>query len=155
MCDEDRVPDQAAGQDQTADKTTEPDDPSRFDAPPLPAGVAVVVAGVLCGFITVAMVWLSERACDASRGTPNCGALGLPLLLLTVVVTIVLGTVMLRRLMQPNAGMVAFLGVCFTLLVVVGVLSDHLFTPWTVLVIPVLTAVTFLAARFVSGKLES
>jgi hypothetical protein len=32
---------------------------------------------------------------------------------------------------------------------------SRFFTPWTVLVIPVLTAVTFLAARFVSGKLES
>jgi hypothetical protein len=137
----------------TAEQTE--DDGSRWDAPPLPPTVAVVVAGILCGFLTVGFVWLSERGCDASRGTPSCGALGLPLLILTVVVTIVAGAYMLRRLMQPNPVLVAFLGVTFMLLIVVGLLADRLFTPWSLLVVPALTAATFLVARFVAGKLEA
>lgn len=130
-------------------------DGSRWDAPPLPPTVAVGVAGILCGFVTVAFVWLSERGCDASRGTPTCGSLGLPLLLVTVVATVLAGFYMLRRLMQPNPGLVAFLGTGFMLLIVVGLLADRLFTPWSLLVVPTLTATTFLVARFVAARLEA
>jgi hypothetical protein len=124
------------------------------DAPPLPDAVSVAVTGVLCGFVMVGFVWLAERGCDVARGTPNCGGWGLPLLVLAVVTTIVAGVVMLRRLRHPNAGLIAFLGVCFMLIAVLGAFSNRLFTAWTVLVLPTLTAVTFLLARAVVARLK-
>lgn len=137
---------------------TEPDDEpylgvGRFDAPPLPPMAAVVLAGVVCGLATVGLVWLSQRGCDAARNTSSCGSMGLPLLLLIVAGTIVLGVLLLRRLLVPRAGLTAFLGVCFSLLVMLAVLSRWLFSPWMVLVVPVTVALTFVAARLVVSRL--
>lgn len=129
-------------------------DEGRFDAPPLPPLLVLAVVGVLCGFATVALVWLSERGCERVRDTPNCGALGFPLLVLTVVVTIVLGALALSRLAMPHPRLVAFLGVMFMLLIVLAFLSDRLSSTWTLLVVPVLTAVTFLVAHLIAGRLE-
>jgi prepilin signal peptidase PulO-like enzyme (type II secretory pathway) len=126
----------------------------RYDAPPLPPLLIQAVVGLLAGFVTIGLVWLSERGCDQVRDSPNCGAAGFPLLILTVVVTIVLAAVALTRLAMPNPKLVAFLGVGFMLLVVLAFLSDDLFSSWTLVVVPVLTAVTFLIAHLIAGRLE-
>lgn len=125
----------------------------RFDAPPLPPMVGVAVSGVLCGVATVGLVWLGQRGCDATRNTTSCGSMGLPLLLLIVAGTIVLGVLMLRRLLVPRAGLTAFLGVCFSLLVMLAVLSRWLLSPWMLLVVPLTSALTFVAARVVVRRL--
>jgi hypothetical protein len=136
----------------------EPDDEpylgvGRFDAPPLQPMPAAVATGVLCGLATVGLVWLSQRGCDAARNTTSCGSMGLPLLLLIVAGAIVLGVMLLRRLQVPRAGLTAFLGVCFSLLVMLAVLSRWLFSPWMLLVVPVTSALTFVAARLVVSRL--
>jgi drug/metabolite transporter (DMT)-like permease len=136
------------------DAEDEAADEGRYDAPPLPPLLILAVVGLLCGFAMVALVWLSERGCDRVRDTPNCGALGFPLLVLTVIITIVLGALALSRLGMPQPRLVAFLGVMFMLLIVVGLLSGQLFSTWALLVVPVLTAITFLVAHLVAGRLE-
>jgi hypothetical protein len=139
-----------------AEQESEDGEESEDDgAPPLPEPVTVAVTGVLCGFVMVGFVWLAERGCDVARGTPNCGGWGLPLLLLTVATTVLAGLVMLRRLRYPSPALTSFLGVCFMLIVVVGALSNRLFTPWSILVLPALTAGTFLFARAVVARLNA
>jgi peptidoglycan/LPS O-acetylase OafA/YrhL len=136
---------------------TEPDDDSearRFDTPPLPPLLILAVVGVLSGFVVIAMVWLSERGCDRFRGASNCGAFGLPLLVLTMVVTVVLAAMALSRLAMPHPKLVAFLGVAFMVLIVVGFLSDSLFSTWRLLVVPALTAIMFEVAHLIAGFLE-
>lgn len=123
-------------------------------ASPLPAAVSVAATGALCGLLTTGLVWLAERGCHAARGTTNCGALGLPLLLLIVATTLALGVLILRRLMLPNAGLVALLGVCFMLVIVVGMLADRLDGPWALLVVPAITVATFLLARVIAERLR-
>ena len=81
--------------------------------------------------------------------------LGLPLLLLIVAAAVVAGVAALHRLMLPNPGLTAFLGVSFMLLIVVGLLSDQLLTPWSVLAVPAITAGTFLIARYVTSRLSA
>ena len=122
---------------------------------PLPPSVSVAVTGLLCGFAIVGLVWVGERACDLARGAANCGVLGLPLLLLLVAAAVVAGVAALRRLMLPNPGLTSFLGVSFMLLIVVGLLSDQLLTPWSVLAVPAITAGTFLIARYVTSRLNA
>ncbi len=129
-------------------------DEGRFDAPPLPPLLVLAVVGLLAGFVTIAMIWLSEQGCNRVRDTPNCGAAGFPLLILTVVVTIVLAALALTKLAMPHPRLVAFLGVMFMLLVVLAFLTDHLSSTWNLLVVPVLSAVTFLAAHLIAGRLE-
>jgi hypothetical protein len=126
----------------------------RFDAPPLPPLLILAVVGLLCGFATIALVWLSERSCERFRDTTNCGALGLPLLVLIVVVTIVLGGLALSRLAMPHPRLIAFLGVAFMLVLVLAFLTGNLDSPWTLAVVPVLTAITFLLANLVARLLE-
>jgi hypothetical protein len=130
------------------------DEPSRYDAPPLPPLLILAVVGLLAGFVTVGLVWLSERGCDQIRDSPNCGPAGFPLLILVVAVTVVLAAFTLTRLGMPNPKLVAFLGVGFMLLVVLAFLSDDLFSTWTLVVVPVLTAITFLIAHLIAGRLE-
>ena len=129
-------------------------DEGRFDAPPLPPLLILAVVGLLCGFATIALVWLSERSCERFRDTTNCGALGLPLLVLIVVVTIVLGGLALSRLAMPHPRLIAFLGVAFMLVLVLAFLTGNLDSPWTLAVVPVLTAITFLLANLVARLLE-
>src|SRR3954466_3954118 len=118
--DDDRMPEDLEAVLEAADEEEDQERPGRYDAPPLPPLLILAVVGLLCGFATVALVWLSERGCDRVRDTPNCGALGLPLLVLTVIITIVLGALALSRLRMPQPRLVAFLGVMFMLLIVVG-----------------------------------
>jgi hypothetical protein len=126
----------------------------RFEVPPLPPLLILAVVGLLAGFVTIACIWLSEQGCSRVRDTPNCGAMGFPLLVLTVVVTIVLAAVGLTKLAMPHPRLVAFLGVMFMLLVVLAFLTDHLSSTWSLLVVPVLSAVTFLVAHLIAGRLE-
>ncbi len=129
-------------------------DEGRYDAPPLPPVLILAVVGLLCGFATIALVWLSERGCERVRDTSNCGALGLPLLVLIVVITVVLGSLTLSRLAMPSPRLVAFLGVAFMLILVLAFLTENLSSPWTLAVVPVLTAITFLVANLVARLLE-
>jgi hypothetical protein len=122
--------------------------------PPLPGLLLLVVVGLLCGFVAVGGVWASERGCERVRDTSNCGALGLPLLVAIVVVTMVLGGVALTRLSMPHPRLVAFLGVAFMLVVVLAFLTGRLSSSWTLAVVPVLTAITFLLANLVARLLE-
>ena len=129
-------------------------DEGRYDAPPLPPALILAVVGLLCGFATIALVWLSERSCERFRDTTNCGALGLPLLVLIVAVTMVLGGLALSRLSMPSPRLVAFLGVAFLLAVVLAFLTSYLDSPWILAVVPVLTLITFLLANLVARLLE-
>jgi hypothetical protein len=129
-------------------------DAGRYDAPPLPPVLILGVVGLLCGFATIALVWLSERGCERVRDTSNCGALGLPLLVLIVVITVVLGSLALSRLAMPNPRLVAFLGVAFMLILVLAFLTENLSSPWALAVVPALTAITFLVANLVARLLE-
>ena len=126
----------------------------RYDAPPLTPALILGVVGLLCGFATIALVWLSERSCERFRDTTNCGALGLPLLVLIVVVTMVLGGLALSRLAMPHPRLVPFLGVAFMVALVVAFLTGHLDSPWIIAVVPALTAITFLLANLVARLLE-
>lgn len=139
---------------QADEEEAEEADEGRYDAPPLPPLLILAVVGLLTGFVIVALVWLSEQGCDRVRDSPTCGAAGFPLLVLAVVITIVLGALALSRLAMPYPKLVAFLGVGFMLLIVLAFLSDDLFSTWTLVIVPVLTAITFLVAHLIAGRLE-
>ncbi|GAA2820109.1 hypothetical protein [Kribbella solani] len=151
--DDDRMPDDLEAVLDAADEA-EQQRKGRYDAPPLPPLLILAVVGLLCGFATIALVWLSERGCERFRDTTNCGALGLPLLVLIVVVTVVLGGLALSRLAMPHPRLIPFLGVAFMVALVVAFLTGHLDSPWIIAVVPVLTALTFLLANLVARLLE-
>ncbi|TDW18649.1 hypothetical protein [Kribbella kalugense] len=152
--DDDRMPDDLEAVLDAADEDEDQERAGRYDAPPLPPWLILAVVGLLCGFATIALVWLSERSCDRFRDTTNCGALGLPLLVLIVVVTMVLGGLALSRLAMPHPRLIPFLGVAFMVALVVAFLTGHFDSPWILAVVPALTAITFLLANLVARLLE-
>lgn len=154
--DGDRMPEDLEAVLEAADEAEEAEkaERGRYDAPPLPPALILGVVGLLCGFATIALVWLSERSCERFRDTTNCGALGLPLLVLIVVATMVLGGLALSRLAMPHPKLIPFLGVAFMVALVVAFLTGHLDSPWILAVVPALTAITFLLADLVARLLE-
>ncbi|MET9269731.1 hypothetical protein [Kribbella sp. NPDC003557] len=154
--DGDRMPEDLEAVLEAADEAEEAEQAGkgRYDAPPLPPALILGVVGLLCGFATIALVWLSERSCERFRDTTNCGALGLPLLVLIVVVTMVLGGLALSRLAMPHPKLIPFLGVAFMVALVVAFLTGRLDSPWILAVVPALTAITFLLADLVARLLE-
>jgi hypothetical protein len=152
--DDDRMPDDLEAVLDAADEEEDEAGAGRYDAPPLPPALILAVVGLLCGFATIALVWLSERSCDRFRDTTNCGALGLPLLVVIVAVTMVLGGLALSRLAMPHPRLIPFLGVAFMVALVVAFLTGHFDSPWILAVVPVLTAITFLLANLVARLLE-
>jgi hypothetical protein len=156
MTDEDgRMPeDLEAALDAADEEAAEEADEGRYDAPPLPPVLILAVVGLLCGFVTVGLVWGGEQSCERFRDTTNCGPLGLPILVVIVVVTMVLGGLALNRLAMPHSRLIAFLGVAFMLALVLAFLTGRLDSPYILAVVPVLTAVTFLLANLVARLLE-
>jgi hypothetical protein len=152
--DDDRMPADLEAVLEAADEEAEQSARGRYDAPPLPPALILAVVGLLCGFATIALVWLSERGCERFRDTTNCGAFGLPLLVVVVVVAMVLGGLALSRLAMPHPRLIPFLGVAFMVALVIAFLTGHLDSPWILAVVPALTAITFLLANLVARLLE-
>jgi hypothetical protein len=118
---------------------------------PLPPLLASTITGALTGLLTVGLVWLALRGCSAVRDTSSCGDSGFLLLLSIVVVMAVAGRALLRAWRVPDPGSTSILATALmavlTMLFLMGSLEDT----WTVVVLPVLGAVTFALAQWVTS----
>lgn len=144
-----------------SDHEFEPDEDLADDGPGVlrywleatPGLVWVAVVGGLAGLVVVGVVWVSGQGCELARDAPNCGVLGLPLLVLAVAAAVFAAHQLLRRLAVPRSGLTAFLGVCFMGVVLLAFLADRLRTAWSLLVVPVVTAGTFVLAHLLAGRI--
>jgi hypothetical protein len=98
------------------------------------------------GLVLVGLTAGSLRLCTSIRGTSSCGKPGILLLLAIAAIAILLGALLLRVAGVAAPGSTSFLGVgllvVLVLLALVGVLDEW----WVVIVVPVLAALTHLAA---------
>jgi hypothetical protein len=118
---------------------------------PRPAGmVAAVVTGIVVGLGLVGLTWAGLRTCEVVRGTSSCGGVGYPLLAAIAVVMVVVGALLLRFAHVPEPASTSFLAVGLTAVVALLFLVDSLLDRSMVVVIPVITAVTFAAAHWVT-----
>ncbi len=118
--------------------------------PPLPAPIASVVTGVVIGLVIVALTFLSSRGCELVRDTGNCGAVGLPLLIAIVVVGVLLGAVLLKAWQVGDPMSSSFLAVGLVAVVAMLFLLPSIDEWWMVIVIPALSALTYLLAWWVT-----
>jgi hypothetical protein len=125
------------------------------DLPHVPAPLAAAPIGLLVALVGVGLVWLGEHGCEALRGRPSCGGLGLIMLVAIVAGVMVLGMVLLRWFRVDNPGLVSFLGVALPLIVVMLFLIDEVFSAWMVVVLPALTAVCFAVSAVLVASLEA
>jgi hypothetical protein len=116
---------------------------------PLPIPLAAAATGLLVGSLSAGLVWLGMAGCDVWRDSPSCGGgLGFGLLTAVVVISWLIGRVLLGFAEVPDALMVSFLGVAMAMIAVMLFLMDETFSVWMWLVMPILTAATFVASAW-------
>jgi hypothetical protein len=116
---------------------------------PLPIPLAAAASGLLVGSVSAGLVWLGMAGCDVWRDSPSCGGgLGVGLLTAAVAMSWIVGRLLLGFADVPDALMVSFLGIAVALIVVMAFLIDETFSVWMWLVMPLLTAATFVASAW-------
>jgi len=122
-----------------------------FQLPQLPGRVAAVLTGAVVGVVGVALTYLSLQGCNAVRGTKSCGGgPGLLLLLVILVLMVLLGGVLLALWDVSEPRSTSFLGVGVLAVVVLIASLRDLDSVWMFLVVPLVCALSFLLARWVT-----
>ncbi|WP_193606822.1 hypothetical protein [Nocardioides lijunqiniae] len=117
---------------------------------PLSGRVAAAVTGVLVGLVLVGGTYLALRGCEAVQGTTSCGRAGFPLLALIFIAAILVGSVLLSRFALPDATSTSFLATGMTAVVALLFLIDVLDHWSMVVVIPLVSVLTFLLSHWVT-----
>jgi len=125
--------------------------PSRT-LPALAAPVAAALTGAVVGLLGAALTAAGLRGCEAVRGTDSCGGPGVGLLVVIVALMVVAGAVLLRLFGVSEHRGTSFLGTGLMCVVALLVLMDQLFSVWMFLVVPLVCAVTYLLAEWVTTR---
>ena len=118
--------------------------------PDVGASTAALLVGALTGLLGCGLTYAGLRGCEAVTGTDSCGGPGLLVLVVILVVMVLAGAAVLRALRVTEPGNISFLGVGITTVVVLLLLIDRLYEPWMFLVVPVVTGLSFAAARWIT-----
>ena len=112
---------------------------------------AAGLTGLLVGLLLVGLTAGALRACEALRGTATCGgAIGITTLVGIMALLVVLGGLILRAFDVPDPISSSFLALGMVSVVALLFLLDVLMTPWGIVLIPLLTVLSYLAARWVT-----
>jgi hypothetical protein len=134
---------------QTAPMSDRQASAARLRSRPLPIPLAAAATGLLVGSLSTGLVWVGMAGCDVWRDSPSCGGeLGLGLLTAVVAISWLVGRLLLGFAEVPDALMVSFLGIAVAMIVVLLFLIDETFSVWMWLVMPLLTAGTFVASAW-------
>jgi hypothetical protein len=118
--------------------------------PELSGRVAAAVTGVVVGLVGIGLTYLVLSGCNAIRGTRTCGGAGLLPLLVILVLLVLLGGAVLALFDVPDARATSFLAVGVFSVLVLLTLMDRLSSPWMVGVVPVLSALSYVLAHWVT-----
>lgn len=123
--------------------------------PTMPGRAAAALTGVVVGASGAAATWGAMAGCEAVRGVSTCGGPPGFLILVTILVLmILLGSALLRAMAVSGSGSTSFLAVGILAVVAMLVLLDAIFSAWMFLVVPVLAAVAYLVAHWVTTRFE-
>jgi hypothetical protein len=111
---------------------------------------AAMITGVVVGLLAVGATYLGLQGCEAIRGTSSCGGPGLFLLIAIMVGLVVVGGLLLRAWGVTDPISTSFLGVGLVAVVALLFLVDVIFSPWMLLVIPVIALCTFALSHWVT-----
>jgi hypothetical protein len=120
--------------------------------PPLAASTAAIVVGAVVGLLGCVLTYLSLLGCEVVTGSDSCGGPGLLVLVVIVVAMVLIGAALLRMFRVPEAGNLSFLGIGLMTTLTLVFLIDYLFEVWMFAVIPVLTALCFGLARWITTR---
>ncbi len=120
--------------------------------PALSPGAASLVAGAVVGAVGTGLTWAALQGCEALRGTDSCGGPGLLVLVAILALMVIAGALLLKALQVTEPNATSFLGVGLMTVIVLVTLMESLFSAWMFLAVPVLTALSYLAAQWVSTR---
>ncbi|MCW2710536.1 MAG: hypothetical protein JWP24_730, partial [Marmoricola sp.] len=112
--------------------------------------IATALTGALVGLLGVVLAFLTSRGCETVRGVGSCGGFGLLALLLIVAIEIVLGAALLKAWRIHDPVSTSLLGVGLVAVFVLLFLLSSLASVWTVLVVPVVSALAFVLSWWVT-----
>jgi hypothetical protein len=112
--------------------------------------IAAVITGLVVGLVGVVLSFGASQGCESVRGVGSCGGIGLFALLAVLAIQVVLGAALLKawRLTDPTS--TSFLGVGLVAVMALLFFLSELDSVWMLLVLPVLTAITFLVSWWVT-----
>lgn len=138
-----------------------PSEPSRRRArrerstPSLPGPVSAVLTGVIVGAVGAAATYGAMTGCEAVRGVSTCGgAPGFFILVAIFVLMVLLGSAVLKAFRVSDSNSTSFLAVGVVTVIVMLTLLDVIFSVWMFAVIPVLSALAFLLANWVTTRFD-
>jgi hypothetical protein len=121
---------------------------------PTPSGrLAAAVTGLVVGAVGAALTYLSLRGCEAAKGTESCGGTGVPLLLVILALMVLVGSAVLGAWGVAEARSTSVLGVGVLCVILLVALIEDLFSGWMFLVVPILAALSYAVAHWVTTAL--
>jgi len=128
---------------------------SRPSMPSVPGRLAAGLTGLLVGAVGGAATYGAMAGCEAVRGVSTCGgAPGFFILVAILVVMVLLGAAILRLFGVSAPGSTSFLAVGIVAVVVMLTLLDVIFSPWMFVVVPLLSAGSYLLAHWVTTRFD-
>jgi hypothetical protein len=122
----------------------------KLTLPGIDPRIATALTGALVGLLGVVLAFLTSRGCETVRGVGSCGGFGLLALLLIVAIEIVLGAALLKAWRIHDPVSTSLLGVGLVAVFVLLFLLSSLESVWTVLVVPVVSALAFVLSWWVT-----
>ena len=112
--------------------------------------IAALVTGLVVGLVGVVLSFGASQGCESVRGVGSCGGVGLFALLAVLVVEVLLGAALLRAFGVVDPTSTSFLGVGLVAVLALLFFLSALDSVWMLLVLPLLTAITFLLSWWVT-----
>jgi hypothetical protein len=113
------------------------------------------VTGALVGLLGVGLTYVGLLGCEAWRGTQACGGPGLLFLALILVAMVTVGAFFLRVAGIADATSTSVLAVGVVAVVCLLVLIDALFSPWMLVVLPLVGALAYAGSHWVTATYGS
>lgn len=123
---------------------------ARRPMPVIDPRLAALLTGAVVGLVGVVLGYLAGRGCEAARGVSTCGGLGILVLLVILAVQVVLGAALFKLWRISDPASTSFLGVGLATVFALLFLLGSLESASMIVVLPVVTALTFLVSWWVT-----
>ncbi|QIX28273.1 hypothetical protein ncot_18010 [Nocardioides sp. JQ2195] len=143
--------DEATGDDADDEEERPPRARRELALPALPGRVAAAITGLVVGALAVAMTYLAVQGCEKVKGTSSCGTPGFFLLLAIMILLVVLGSSLLKAWQISDPGSTSFMAVGLVAVVALLFLIQVIFSPWMVLVIPLVGGAAFVVSHWLTS----